>query len=62
MYLTYEQPEFDINDPKEIKRVIKEAYINGIEVAKTGKPADYIPELAKANGNDFGICVMGAEE
>lgn len=60
MYFTYEQPSFDVNDPSEIKRVIKEAYENGLEAAKSGKAADYIPELAKADPNDFGICVIGA--
>lgn len=62
MYFTYEQPEFDIHDPKEIYRVIKEAYYNGAEAARSGKPADYIPELAKANGDDFGICVMSVKD
>ena len=62
MYSTYERAEFDVNDPLEIKRVIREGYENGLEAAKTGKPADYIPELAKANGDDFGICVLGVED
>ena len=26
MYFTYERPDFDISDPKEIRRVIEEAY------------------------------------
>lgn len=26
MYFTYEQPEFDTGDPREIRRVIEEAY------------------------------------
>ena len=58
MYFTYEQPEFDTGDPKEIRRVIEEAYTNGLESAHTGRVADYIPELAKANAEDFGICVQ----
>lgn len=63
MYFTYERPDFDVNDPHEIRRVIREAYENGLESAKnsisdgTGKAADYIPELAKAKADDFGICV-----
>jgi glutaminase len=61
MYFTYEQPEFDRESPEEIRRVIREAYENGCEAALTGKPADYIPELAKANGADFGICVTAAD-
>lgn len=61
MYSTYEQPEFDVHDPAEIRRVIYEAYCNGKEAAANGRAADYIPELAKADPDDFGICVMGAE-
>ena len=57
MYFTYEQPEFDTGDPNEIRRVIEEAYFNGKESAQTGRAADYIPELAKADAGDFGICV-----
>lgn len=57
MYFTYERPEFDYNDPNEIRRIIKEAYENGKEHTAHGKVADYIPELAKADGSDFGICV-----
>ena len=49
MYFTYEQPEFDTGDPNEIRRVIEEAYFNGKESAQTGRAADYIPELAKAD-------------
>jgi len=57
MYFTYERPIFDVNDPKEIHRVIEEAYVNGRESAASGSVADYIPELAKADASDFGICV-----
>ena len=57
MYFTYEQPEFNRKDPAEIRRVIKDAYLVGKDAAREGKVADYIPELAKADGNDFGICV-----
>lgn len=57
MYFTYEQPEFDLSDSDEIRRVIEEAYENGKESTSAGKVADYIPELAKANASDFGICV-----
>ena len=60
MYFTYEQPEFDVNDPAEIRRVVGEAYENGLEAAKNGKVANYIPELAKADPNAFGICVIDA--
>lgn len=69
MYFTYERPDFDLNDRNEILRVIREAYENGLESAElslkdgSGKAADYIPELAKAKGNDFGLCVktLGGE-
>ena len=57
MYFTYERPVFDVNDPSEIRRVIEEAYINGRENTHAGKVADYIPELAKAAHDDFGLCV-----
>ena len=57
MYFTYEQPDFDVNDPGEIRRVIEEAYTNGRESTYAGVVADYIPELAKAPRDDFGLCV-----
>ena len=57
MYFTYEQPKIDLSDEKERKRIVDEAYANGVEAAKSGKVADYIPELAKANPDDFGICI-----
>ncbi len=57
MYFTYEQPDFDVNDPGEIRRVIEEAYTNGRESTYAGAVADYIPELAKAPRDDFGLCV-----
>ncbi len=57
MFFTYEQPEFDRKDPAEIRRVIGEAAQNGREAAREGRCADYIPELAKANPEDFGVCV-----
>ena len=61
MFFTYEQPEFDITDLKEMERVIEEAYYNGKETSKEGKVADYIPELAKSNPEDFGIFVQDME-
>jgi len=57
MYFTYEQPDFDVHDPDEIRRVIGEAYVNGRESTQAGAVADYIPELAKAPRDDFGLCV-----
>ena len=59
MYFTYERPMFDVSDPKEIRRVIEEAYVNGRENAPSGAVADYIPELSKADPKDFGLCVRG---
>jgi glutaminase len=61
MYFTYERPDFDIKNPEEVERVLKEAYENGKECAEggAGKAADYIPELAKADDKDFGLCVRG---
>lgn len=56
LYFTYERPEFDRNDPLEIRRVVGEAYANALEAAKGGRCADYIPELAKADEGEFGIC------
>ena len=53
MYFTYERPELDLSDPAEIRRVIEEACLDGCESTHAGKPADYIPELAKANSDDF---------
>ena len=41
-----------------IRQVLYEAYQNGCEATSNGKPADYIPELSKANGSDFGICFI----
>ena len=61
MHFTYEQPDFDIHDPREIRRVMEEAYANGLESAREGAVADYIPELAKADPGDFGLCVRGLE-
>lgn len=61
MYPTFEQPRFDVHSPEQVRRVVKEAYLNGLEAAKGGKVADYIPELAKADGEDFGICIMRPE-
>ena len=61
MYFTYERPDFDISDPKEIRRVIEEAYCNGRESARAGTVADYIPELKKASAEDFGLCVCAPD-
>ena len=43
---------------EEVKRIFKEAYEAGLEVTDRGKVANYIPELAKARKDAFGICMM----
>ena len=43
------------------KRVFEEAYAIGLKAAPLGKVADYIPELAKADPNAFGIYMLDAE-
>ena len=62
MYFTYEQPDVDASDPAEVRRVIEEAYLNGRESASAGTVADYIPELAKASADEFGLCVRSTAE
>ena len=42
MYFTYERPDFNVNDPAEIRRIIEEAYCNGCESTHAGKPADFM--------------------
>ena len=61
MYFTYERPDRDISDPKVLEQILTEAYENGRESAESGegKAADYIPELAKADEKDFGLCIRG---
>ena len=41
-----------------INKTVGEAYDIGLRAAKEGRVADYIPELAKANPNSFGIHVL----
>lgn len=60
-YQTFEVSHPSNRSIENVKRVIAEAYENGCEATALGKPADYIPELAKANGNDFGICMMNSD-
>jgi len=60
-YQTYERDSFDNISKDVIKQVVGEAYENGLEVTKNGRVADYIPELAKADGSSFGICAMNRE-
>ena len=40
------------------EQVFREAYEKGLRVVSHGKPADYIPELKKADPESFGICML----
>jgi len=57
-YQTFETEHQADRSYESIKAVMQEAYNNGCTVTQNGKPADYIPELAKADGSAFGICMM----
>ncbi len=57
-YQTYERGYTPDKSFESIKEIISEAYHNGCEETSKGKPADYIPELAKADGNAFGISFL----
>ncbi len=41
-----------------IAEKVREAYEEGLKSTSRGTVASYIPELAKSDGSDFGICVM----
>ena len=56
MLFTCEQPEGQARDPGELERIIGQAYEAGRARTQTGTVASYIPELAKADGREFGIC------
>lgn len=58
MHATYERDPLTRITDQDIDNVFTEAYENGLEIAPTGRVADYIPELAKADGSSFGICAM----
>ena len=55
---TFKQKDYDPNNLNDIKEAIEKAYEKGLGSVLKGKVADYIPELAKANPEDFGICVI----
>lgn len=57
---TFEREHVKDFSIENVTRIIREAYENGLEATSGGKPADYIPELAKADGGAFGICMMNA--
>ena len=56
MQKTFTQP----TDEKTL-RIFTHAYDIGRSAAKNGKVADYIPELAKADPNAFGIYMLNAD-
>ena len=56
MLFTCEQPEGQARDPGELERIIGQAYEAGRARTQTGTVASYIPELAKVDGREFGIC------
>ena len=58
---TYERGRIVSPTKEDIKTVFEEAYHNGLEVTKDGAPADYIPELAKADRDAFGICMINGD-
>ena len=55
---TYEREPFREINMRIVRQVMEEAYENGLEVTGQGRVADYIPELAKADRNAFGICAI----
>lgn len=57
-YYTYNREPIVIIDKSAMDQVFQEGYENGLEVIDTGKVANYIPALAKADPGKFGICGM----
>ena len=55
MHNTYEREWIKEFTPENVGKVFQEAYENGLQAARSGKCADYIPELAKADPGAFGI-------
>ena len=45
-----------------MQNIIENIMKHSIEYTSYGNVADYIPELAKANRNEFGICICNGEE
>lgn len=48
-------------DPEKRRKVFEEAYRIGLAAAPLGEVADYIPELAKADPNAFGMFMLGPD-
>lgn len=61
MHETYERARPMYPSMEEIEDIIKEAYENGLEYTCEGEVADYIPELAKANADAFGIYMLSGK-
>ncbi len=58
MHNTYEREWIKEFTPENVGKVFQEAYENGLQAARSGKCADYIPELAKADPGAFGIYAL----
>ena len=58
LYNTYERGWLREPTTEDIKQVFQEAYENGLKMTSEGRCADYIPELAKADPNAFGIYAL----
>ena len=56
---TYERGWLPDPTKEDVAQVFLEAYENGLEATASGKCADYIPELAKADPGAFGIYYSG---
>lgn len=57
-YQTYEREPFGKITMEIVRQVLEEGYENGLEVTGQGKVAEYIPELAKADRDAFGLCAI----
>lgn len=47
-----------VMDKEEIQAILEKALAEGRNVLYEGKVASYIPELAKANSGNLGVCLM----
>lgn len=47
-----------VMDKEEIQRILEKALEEGRNVLYEGRVASYIPELAKANSGNLGVCLM----
>lgn len=58
---TYERGWLPDPTKEDVAQVFLEAYENGLEATASGKCADYIPELAKADPGAFGIYMLNGQ-